>query len=789
MLKYSRVSVSAIIAVALVFGAVTVVGVRPATAVAIASVPVTMTVDDITYTADSSAPGLGATVSDYSGLGGVVVIRASVTIASVAYSVTSVGVSAFEKKWLTSVTIPSSVKKIGVSAFQGNRLVAVSIPSSVTSIGAYAFHNNLLTAISIPSGITTINDSTFSRNFLTAITIPSSVTSIGESAFASNYLTSVTIPSSVTTVGANAFNNNKLTSVTIPSSVTGISDGTFQYNLLTSVVIPSSVTSIGDGAFSSNLLASLAIPTSVTTIGVHAFSDNVLTSVSIPSSVVSIGVWAFAANALTTVFMNGAAPALVNPYLSVSTDPFGDSAATIVYYTPDHAADFASSWQGYSTVMATGLAVFESRGHGDNPPLQLWPESAGTAVMPADPSAGQFTFLGWYTAPVGGVRWDPTTTVTNLVALYAHWGIAFDRSSIPTIIGAPQVGETLTAHAGNWSPVSTLSYVWQQDGSDIILGTGSTYVPTATDVAHSLTVTVTAIADGYQTQVLTSVASVAVATGTLLTTPKPLIYGAKQVAQVLSVDVGAWPEDAVLTYAWKWSGTTAAIGASSRYTPVVGDLGKKLTVTVTGTLDGYATVSMTSLPTTAILAGTFTLAPLPTISGTQQYGETLTAVTGTWTSGGLFTYVWKRSGVVIASSKNARYTTVLADIGKTLTVTVTATRSGFTALSKTSAVTAAVVAISFTTSPVPTVAGNSLSGSTLSVTVGDWSPSLGVTYSYVWKRASSVTGTKTAITGETGATYKLVTADKGKFITVTVTAVKTGYVNTSRTSIAKEIQP
>jgi len=486
--------------------------------------------------------------------------------------------------------------------------------------------------------------------------------------------------------------------------------------------------------------------------------------------------------------MNGAAPAVPNPY-SVNPDVFGDSAETTLYYTPAHAADFASAWQRYSTVMATGLAVFDSRGHGDNPPFQLWAESGGTAVMPTDPSAGQFTFLGWYTEPSGGVRWDPTTTVTNLVALYAHWGIAFDLSSSPTIVGIAKVGETLTAHAGNWSPVSTLSYGWQQDGSDIILGTRSTYVPAATDVGHPLTVTVTAIADGYQTQLVTSAASVAVVAGTFLTPPTPIIYGAKRVGQVLSIDVGAWPDNAELTYAWKWSGTASAIGTSSRYTPLVGDLGKKLTVSVTGAVDGYATVTTTSLPTTAILVGVFPLAPLPTISGTQQYGETLTAVTGTWAPGAVFTYVWKRSGVVIASRNDARYTTVLADIGKTLTVTVTAARSGFTALSKTSVVTTAVVAIPFTISPVPTVEGNSSSGSTLSATVGDWSPSAAVTFSYVWKRASSVTGKKTAIAGATRSAYKLVTSDKGKFITVTVTAVKTGYASTSQTSAAREIQP
>ena len=67
---------------------------------------------------------------------------------------------------------------------------------------------------------------------------------------------------------------------------------------------------------------------------------------------------------------------------------------------------------------------------------------------------------------------------------------------------------------------------------------------------------------------------------------------------------------------------------------------------------------------------------LPTISGTAQVGQTLTATTGTWTNSPTsFTYQWNRAGTPIAGATASTYVPVTADIGNTLTVSVTAANS------------------------------------------------------------------------------------------------------------------
>ena len=172
-------------------------------------------------------------------------IPSSVEYNSVAYSVTSIGWSAFYGcTGLTSIEIPNSVTSIGYGAFSGcSGLTSVTIPNSVTSIGNEPFTDCWsLTSINV------VNDNPnysskdgvlFNKQQTTLIqcpggkqgayVIPYSVTGIGFAAFSGcRSLASVTIPNSVTSIGQFAFCNcSSLTSVTIPNSVTSIGDRAF----------------------------------------------------------------------------------------------------------------------------------------------------------------------------------------------------------------------------------------------------------------------------------------------------------------------------------------------------------------------------------------------------------------------------------------------------------------------------------------------------------------------------------------------------------------------------------
>lgn len=84
---------------------------------------------------------------------------------------------------------------------------------------------------------------------------------------------------------------------------------------------------------------------------------------------------------------------------------------------------------------------------------------------------------------------------------------------------------------------------------------------------------------------------------------------------------------------------------------------------------------------------------------------------------------------------------------------------------------------SFTTAPTPTLSGTLKVGQTLTAAPRTWSPTPD-SFTYVWKRASSATATSwTTISGQSGSSYLLAAADRGQFIRVEVTAVKTGYTS------------
>jgi hypothetical protein len=84
----------------------------------------------------------------------------------------------------------------------------------------------------------------------------------------------------------------------------------------------------------------------------------------------------------------------------------------------------------------------------------------------------------------------------------------------------------------------------------------------------------------------------------------------------------------------------------------------------------------------------------PSITGTAQQGQTLTAVDGTTTpaSGVTISRQWNRSGSAIAGATGTTYTLVSADVGNTITLTETPSNANGTGTPQTSAPTATVTA-------------------------------------------------------------------------------------------------
>ncbi|GIU57195.1 hypothetical protein NicSoilC12_29440 [Arthrobacter sp. NicSoilC12] len=350
--------------------------------------------------------------------------------------------------------------------------------------------------------------------------------------------------------------------------------------------------------------------------------------------------------------------------------------------------------------------------------------------------------------------------------------------AVPTISGTVSVGSTLTALPGSGVPAGvTLGYQWFRYGVALVGATAATYVPVSRDYYGTLTVQVTRSRPGYPAESKTSLPTVRVLRGTLVS-PVPTVTGTAKIGSTLTMDPGNWgPSPLKLSYSWSGSGRASG----STYVVTGADAGKALTVTVTGTKSGYYSVRRESAPTAVVPTDAFSTAPVPVVTGKAEVGSTLTAVPGVWgpedvdRSGPVpvtLAYQWFRSGVAIVGATGSTYVPVFGDLAASLTVQVTGSRAGYVTVVRTSAGTAPV-AVGWA---VPTISGTVSVGSTLTALPGSGVPA-GVTLGYQWFRYG------VALVGATAATYVPVSRDYYGTLTVQVTRSRPGYPAESKTSL------
>jgi hypothetical protein len=342
----------------------------------------------------------------------------------------------------------------------------------------------------------------------------------------------------------------------------------------------------------------------------------------------------------------------------------------------------------------------------------------------------------------------------------------------PTISGTPRVGATLTGSPGTWLPGTTFFYQWRVDDVIVDGATGTTFVPRVADLGKVVHFDVLAMAPGYRNAEASSAPAGPVTEGTPSPAPYPTVIGFPRVGQELSVTPGTWQAGTTFTYQWNVDGAPVQGATSSTYTPAPADLGKVVTVTVTGSQPGY-TASRTSGPSQAVAPGTLASTPVPTISGEPAVGAALTAVPGTWDAGVTLSYQWSVNRSAIGGATGATFVPRPSDVGKSITVAVTGTKPAYTTVTRTSEAVGPVTSGELVAG-TPTIDGTPQVGVTLTGDAGEW-PS-GTTFAYQW----SVDGAPVA--GATGLTFTPRAADVDLPVTFTVTGSRTGYEPATATS-------
>ena len=269
--------------------------------------------------------------------------------------------------------------------------------------------------------------------------------------------------------------------------------------------------------------------------------------------------------------------------------------------------------------------------------------------------------------------------------------------------------------------------------------------------------------------------------GTPVATLKPRIEGSGAVGSILASQPPTWNLDGVTnSYQWLRNNSPIAGATEESYTLTTADLGKSISLRVTGSLPGYTDGVTTSDPITISAGPAPTVVTPPTISGSGQVGTMLIATAPTWSTDGVTTTnAWLRDGVKISNATGATYVVTLADVGHAIRLQVTGKKTGYADAVAASNVITGVLGAALAPSSPPMVTGKGEVGQTLTATGGLW-PS-GTKLTYQWLRDGA------PITGATGTSYTLVSTDAMKPISVLVTGSKSGFANGTAASAPVQI--
>ena len=307
-----------------------------------------------------------------------------------------------------------------------------------------------------------------------------------------------------------------------------------------------------------------------------------------------------------------------------------------------------------------------------------------------------------------------TSAVTGAVAA-APPPPNIPATGLPTITGAAQVGETLTASATGIADDdglnnATFAYQWLADDAKINGATASGHTLVAADAGKAIKVRVSFTDDASNDEELTSAATGAVAAAppppNTPATGGPTITGAAQVGETLTADTTGIADGDGLNnaaFAYQWLDDDAEINGAtaSTYTLADADEGKAIEVKVSFTDDAGNDEELTSAATGAVAAAppppNTPATGGPTITGVAQVGETLTAgATGIADGDGLnnaaFAYQWLAADAEINGATASTYTLADDEEGKAIKVRVSFTDDGDNEETLTSAATGAVAA-------------------------------------------------------------------------------------------------
>jgi hypothetical protein len=472
--------------------------------------------------------------------------------------------------------------------------------------------------------------------------------------------------------------------------------------------------------------------------------------------------------------------------IATGTQPAWSPDGTTIAYQSGGTVLVIPAGGGSSNTVATGAAPSWSP-HGDS---IVYAAAAGITIATGSGSS-------WTLSPATLTAGDSTPDRQTIAPIAA---------GAPVIFGAAQSGQLLATDNGTWNGADPtrfpFTYQWLRCDSagnncNTTVGTSSTYAVAAADVGLRLRLVVTgknaagstASAQSNATAVVTTGAAAPPANTAYPVITLPVGHTAPDIGDTLSVSNGTWTGSFPMTFTYQWkkcnspTGSCFNIVGQTRNTfTVTSDLyGMTIRAEVTAT-NASGAVAQNSESTKVVTAIAPFLRVTPQITGTVMVGQTLALTPGTW-DGSLpltFTYSWRRcnppgdptSCVQIPEATTATYIPVVADIGQTIRVWITATNPAGSDQGITNHTFPVVDKPHFapTASDSPLIVGTLEVGGILTASIGTFTGDAPIATKQQWQRCDAVGGACKDITGATKQIYHPTSADVGSTLRLVVTA-------------------
>jgi Purple acid Phosphatase, N-terminal domain/Calcineurin-like phosphoesterase len=303
--------------------------------------------------------------------------------------------------------------------------------------------------------------------------------------------------------------------------------------------------------------------------------------------------------------------------------------------------------------------------------------ATGASYQPVASDAGQVlevqvtgTATGYQNASVSSV---PQTVAEGV-------GSSANALAVPKLSATPAVGVTVRADLARTTPTAGLAYQWLLDGSEIKGATAASYTPVPADADKQLQVKLTAPGRSVISKAMTVQAAAFHAAS------RPGFRGTAAVGKTLTAVTGRWSPNPAFEYQWLLDGKPLKGGTDSTLSVSPAYAGKSVSLRVTAKRTGYVTRETTS---DGVVIRKGSLKPsAPRITGNAKVGHTLHVVRGDWEPKPEFGYRWLVGGrPVEGRGTGIAYKVRPQDLGKRVTVEVTARADGHESVVKTSAAT------------------------------------------------------------------------------------------------------